>query len=406
MQQGKKTPTPGLYETTDGYLIKVKATHGSLTIQKAKQLPGVSRSEAVVELERLRAAALREAENRVLGRTTTVTAYARLWLEDLGARVRRQTLKRRTAKTHARNLERFILPILGEVEVDELSSKRVRDWLRAVETLRMPADRRGRGLKTYKQAPKPYAKATLANAWRSLREFCSWIKVEVGLPESPARDVRWRDMLNAPEAKERVWLTQPETALLVAASAVDSDPKALPLVLVSLAGALRASESSALDRSDFDAVTGSVSVTRSHSEGEVGRTKTPRSRRCVSLPPTVVEAVNRYLAGRTDASEILFPTSTSTRLTPAGINRLLARCAATAGLTKKVTSHCLRRTTNNRLRQTDGELVAQAVTGHVTQAMTAHYSNVDREERLQALEDAFGGFFMVTGQPQPEPVPG
>jgi hypothetical protein len=75
---------------------------------------------------------------------------------------------------------------------------------------------------------------------------------------------------------------------------------------------------------------------------------------------------------------------------PGSINHLLARCAKKAGIEKHVRSHAMRRTTNNLLRRTAGELVARKVTGHVTQQMTEHYSEVDHEERVTALNGAFG----------------
>ena len=68
----------------------------------------------------------------------------------------------------------------------------------------------------------------------------------------------------------------------------------------------------------------------------------------------------------------------------------MRRCAKRAGIDKALSSHCLRRTSNNLIRQAAGELVAQAVTGHVTLEMTRHYSDVDTEERVMALQAAFG----------------
>ena len=54
------------------------------------------------------------------------------------------------------------------------------------------------------------------------------------------------------------------------------------------------------------------------------------------------------------------------------------------GITKRVTTHGLRRTFNNLSRQVAGEIVTRSITGHVTAAMTEHYSHVGSEEKLAA----------------------
>ena len=240
-----------------------------------------------------------------------------------------------------------------------------------------------------------YAKATLENAWRTLRAFLSWCTVEADLPRNPAQFVRWD--VDARSPKPKTVLNRDEVTRLLAAAKAESDPSIHIMTVVGLVGAMRSSELSALERSDVDLEKGTVSINRSHTEGTVGKPKTLGSRRTVILPPEVVEEMKIFLAWQ-DENEVkgrpvLFPTSWGTRRTPSSFNDALARCATKAGIDKHVTSHALRRTANNLLRQTAGEIVARAVTGHVTQQMTAHYSDVDRDERTAALHTAFGGAF-------------
>ena len=45
-------------------------------------------------------------------------------------------------------------------------------YMRSLEKLRTVEDRKGRVTKHYQLKPRPFAKATLANAWRTLRP--SW----------------------------------------------------------------------------------------------------------------------------------------------------------------------------------------------------------------------------------------
>lgn len=393
---------PGLYRTPNGYAIRVEVMttgpNGSVTACRRKSLPGATEAEARLHLERLRGEAEREAGARAKGETTvtTVRAFARLWSEELGRRLKRCSIAPKTVETHVRNLEVFIDPILGRVELAELTPKDVRGWLRDVEQMRMPATRRDRAGGTYKQEPAPYARATLANAWRTLRAFLRWATIEANLPRNPCTEVRW-DVEHAPPAKPRPMMEAAEFRAVVGAADAPRDktsrtrlrPASLrALVLVQGAGALRASELSGLDVEHVDLELGIARVVQSHSEGDLHSPKTIGSRRVVHLPPEAIIALREHLDGRT--SGILFPTTTGTRMTPAAINYRLRRLVKDAGIQKQFTSHAVRRTTNNLVRQAAGDLVARAVTGHVTQQMTEHYSSVEREERIAAWRAAFG----------------
>jgi hypothetical protein len=101
----------------------------------------------------------------------TLSVFARRWGVDLQRRHEAGAVTFKTVDTHLRNLERFILPMLGRIDVDALKPRHVREWMRWVTTLKTLDERRGRGERKYKQASKPYAKATLSSAWRSLRAF-------------------------------------------------------------------------------------------------------------------------------------------------------------------------------------------------------------------------------------------
>jgi integrase len=279
------------------------------------------------------------------------------------------------------------------------ATKAIKEFLRGLEAMRMPEVRRGRGKKTYKQDPKPYAKGSLASAWRTLRAFLTWATVEADLPRNPGEFVRWDVEAASPVPK--AVLTQVEVGKLLAAAKAEKDPGIRVMFLVALTGALRASEISGLEVGDVDLGKGTVTVARSFSEGHLGKPKTEGSRRVVLLPPEVTAEVTAYLAGRSAGpQEILFPTSTGTRRTPASFRAPMKRLALAAGIPKHLTSHVLRRTSNNLIRQSAGDLVARAVTGHVTAEMTRLYSEVDHAERTAALRGAFGGSL---GDPEAAP---
>jgi integrase len=200
--------------------------------------------------------------------------------------------------------------------------------------------------------------------------------------------------MKAPEAKDRTWLKPDEVVHLVEAAAADKDPRVLPLVLVSLEGAMRPCESSGLDVADFAPAKGTVSIAKSHTNGHIGATKTVGSRRVVHLTPRTVEVVRAYLEARTDsdskASTIMFPTTRGTRMTPATISDLLRRTATAAKLDTDVTGYTLRRTTVDLMRRSsnDGGTIARLIAGHATVEMTEHYSKGQHDERVALVERA------------------
>jgi integrase len=409
MKMGMPVPGhPGLFQTEDGFAVRVSCQVGSVTTEKRRKLDGATLAEALVVLEKLKSEAHREAIAKSRGETsmTTVLAYARRWLEELGARQANGEIAPKTVETYVNNLKTCILPLLGQLELGELTPKDVKQWLRDIAKLKTPPTRKARG-KAYKQESRPYSRASLHSSWRTLRTFLTWATVEADLDRNPTRDIRW-DLKGAPDAKERVWLKPDQLAALLGAARNDRDRKALPMVLVMLMGAMRPSEMSGLDRADLNLDAAAIKIERSHTrsgaKAHVGQTKTRGSRRVVHLTEEVVAELRAYLdwqdANKVKGVPILFPTKVGTRMTAASVNHILERCYRAAGLTAHVTSYALRRTTNNQVRQAAGPLVAQAMTGHVTLAMTEHYSDVDKQERLQALRTAFGSALSGTGPGQ------
>ena len=66
MKMGKRTATPGLFRTSDGFNLRVVVKVGSLRIERTKRLKGVPESDALIALHRLRARAREEAEAKIL----------------------------------------------------------------------------------------------------------------------------------------------------------------------------------------------------------------------------------------------------------------------------------------------------------------------------------------------------
>jgi integrase len=402
MKMGVKTEVPGLAKTPDGWTLRAKSRVGSVTTEKRAKLVGATKAEAMVALEQLQEEARAEAEAKSKGEDikTTLSAFARRYAEELGERVTRGQIRRSTAERHADNLERFILPLLGKMDVNALAPKDVKAWLRSIEQLRTVDEKKGRGTKRYAQKSRPFAKATLANAWRTLRAFMGWLTVEADLPRNPAAYVRW-DVADTMAPLPKTVLTRDEVKRLLDAARTDRDNAAWPMFAVALAGAMRASELSGLERGDVDFARGTLIIQRSHVDGDIGKPKTRGSRRMIALPPEVVDGLRAWFAWQDEhevkGRPLLFPTCIGTHRTPASINYVLRRCGKAAGIDRPVTSHALRRTSNNLVRQTSGDVVARMITGHTTVAMTEQYSLVDVEERNEAMRKAFGAALGGTG---------
>lgn len=402
MKMGMKTEVPGLFQNPDGWTLRAKSRVGSVTTEKRAKLVGVTKAEAMVALERLLEDARVEAEAKSRGEDTrtTLAVFARRYAAELAVRVKGGQIRKKTAVRHASNLERFILPVLGTHDVRQLAPRDIKNWLRTIEQYRTVGEKKGRGEKTYKLTSRPFAKATLANAWRTLRAFMGWLTVDADLPRNPAAYVRW-DVADTLAPKPKTVLTRAEVERLLVAARLDRDRAAWTMFAVALAGAMRSSEVTALERGDVDFERATVLIQRSHVHGDIGKPKTRSSRRLIVLPPEVLAELRALVeyqdANDTKGRPLLFPTVIGTPRTPASINFVLKRCAKMAGIEKDVTSHALRRTANNLVRQTSGDMVARLMTGHTTVAMTEHYSLVDAEERAEALRRAFGAALGTSG---------
>jgi integrase len=396
MKMGKRV-APGLYETGDGYVVRVKVTVGSLTKWKTEKRVGATKAQALARLEQLKEEARRGLDGKSKGEATTRTlsAFARLYVEDLGRRVASAQITKRTADGNVDRLEKFIVPLLGHLDVTSMTPKDVKGWMRSAESMKRPTTRHGRGTRTWEQTPEPYSKGTLMGAWRVLRAFLAWVTVEADLPRNPAAFVRWD--IDAEASRPRVWMTRDEVASLLESANAEGEPGVRLMCVMALLGAMRASEVSALQRSDLDLDAGTATINRSVVHGTFNKPKTRGSRRVVALPREVVEELRAYVRWQDEhdvkGKPLLFPSSVGTPQTPDTINYALERIAKRAGIAKRITSHVMRRTTNDLVRRSAGDAVARAVTGHVTAEMTEHYSAFDVDEKASALRSAFGDVF-------------
>ena len=99
MKRGQSTETPGLFETPEGFVVRVTAQSGSVTTEKMKTLRGASRVQALIALEKLKEEAQLEAEAKDRGEkpNTTLMAFAARFVAELGVRQAQEKITPRTA---------------------------------------------------------------------------------------------------------------------------------------------------------------------------------------------------------------------------------------------------------------------------------------------------------------------
>lgn len=121
--------------------------------------------------------------------------------------------------------------------------------------------------------------------------------------------------------------------------------------------------------------------------------------RPIFISPAAAEWVQRYLDKRQDASKPLFVRYSGTkkvdlsgnfhRLTPRSVQRIVARCARLAGITKHVSPHTLRHSFATDLLMNGADLRSvQAMLGHSNIATTQIYTHVT-DPHLKSVHEKF-----------------
>ncbi|HCR52411.1 TPA: hypothetical protein DIV48_02040 [Candidatus Kaiserbacteria bacterium] len=147
---------------------------------------------------------------------------------------------------------------------------------------------------------------------------------------------------------------------------------------------LRVSELCALD-SDIDITQDSLSV---RGKGDKVRV--------VFLSPVAKNAVSAYLRARKDMAEALFvnvPVGKiiPARLTPRSVERIIKKCAAKAGITKRVTPHVLRHVFATDLLNNGADIRSvQQLLGHASINTTQIYTHIT-DSHLREIHRKYHG---------------
>jgi len=363
MQGCAKTRYPGIFKTTSGYRVRVRAVD-----PRTGTLKEANREYENVDL---REALLRQAEMREEIRRGGITVerlrvgeYAKHWIES-----KAPTVDPGTAQRYADALDGHVLPALGDYYYDQLTSLDVQKWVNAKH-------RDG------------YRSETIKGWFRVLRTMTRDAMDPLGL----TRDATLR--ITFPEDEERednaVEASVLQTFL---ANMKRLFPQHFALVAVLAFTGLRFCHASALRWDDIDFERGIMRIVRKNVRGRIGpvsrKKKAPRE---YPLTPEVADILREHRRRLVEQQAAglhegwAFPSEIGGLRYPGALWKAWRACLKASGIEQRFTIHGLRRTFNDLTRRAGVDaVVIKSLTGHVTEKMREHYSTVALDEKLVAV---------------------
>ena len=318
-----------------------------------------------MEARRLRdefAADTRRAPAAPRSRRVTYREVAEEWLVDQEARVAADDLARSTFQGYVDELNRHVLPLLGERQIASITPDDLVRWHRDMQRL---------GLAAW----------SIRKAWAPLRLVLRYAVRHYGLAGNPA-DALLPAERPKPGGDRKRFLNQKEIGLLLDAAV---DPYRLPIATAIFTG-LRIGELLGLTWEDIDFNAGVIKVRfQALRRGERTRLKTPAARRDVVLMPELGSDLRKHRLASPWAGpqDIVFASKTGTSPDQRNVaNRGLKIACQEAGL-EGVSFHVLRHTFASILIAQGHDVVfVSRQLGHANAAITlkvyAHWFDAAR----------------------------
>jgi integrase len=348
----------------------------SLPDGKRKSIYGLTYTECK---EKVKALLKEHDQGRdIMKRDPTVAAFMVDWF----AFVDDGTRAPATIKNYRIHIDRHIVPAIGTTKLSKLTTRHIDD-------LQISMQRDGRAGGT-RRIVRTILKAALNQALR----WDMVIRNVADLSQPPVIDSPEREPLNAEQ--------------LLALVAHTENHRFGPLYQLAMATGLRQGELLGLRWIDVDLDGRTLEVVQTLHLGthgrEMGKPKTPKSRRTIALPAFAITALKRQLIVQADTKAwagkrwlehgLVFTSSTGTPADPDTVTREL-RAELNAARLPRTTFHDLRHAAATLLAKhgVSGE-TRRDMLGHTNSQMTGRYTHIDMDEFRRAA-DALDAAFLV-----------
>jgi len=284
------------------------------------------------------------------------------------------TLKASTQSSYRTNLNRYVLPWLGETRLRDLRKADIQAWLSALSVS---------GL----------SRQTVKNIWSSLssvlRTAVDWGYIEVNSAHGvrlPARQPRVAVFLPTPEQVVQILQQLPEPSYT--------------LMLLLVGTGLRVGEAMGLRGEDIDLNRKTLTVRRDVWHGKVNSPKYAASERVIPLGPVLAEHVRKKMAGPGDW---MFAGISGKPLDPKNLAKRQLHPVLDRLKLPRFSWHRLRKLHSTYL----GDLsvsprIMQAQLGHADAALTLNlYTQVIPESQRRAIENLEGLLFRNVPKAEP-----
>jgi integrase len=284
------------------------------------------------------------------------------------------TLKASTQSSYRTNLNRYVLPWLGEKRLREMRKGEVQAWLSAL-------------------SESGLSRQTVKNIWSALssvlRSAVDWGYIEV----NPAHGVR----LPARQPKAFVFLPAPEQVVEILKQLPEPS---FTLMLVLVGTGLRVGEAIGLQREDIDLNRKNLTVRRDVWHGRVNSPKYAASERVVPLGPILAKHLEERI---TTGKDWLFEGSSGKALDPRNLaKRQLHPVLDRLGI-PRFSWHRLRKLHSTYLGDMSvSPRIMQAQLGHADAALTLNiYTQIIPESQRRAIENLEGLLFLNVPKTEP-----
>lgn len=383
-EKAVKTKEPGIYQLSDGrYLLRVTVPHHedrARMIAVRRTLPeGYTLAQAAVARDSLRdqtraRAAGEDAASAPLRHT--LASYTVCWI-----RAKRERVRAGVLKTYCTQLERHILPELGDLYVDALVRADVEAWVAQAE-------------RAQREDGEPYSRYTVMGWWDLLRMVLRDACADLQLPIDPTARVRGPQVRVA-RKREQGTLSLAELGRLLDAAQTFCPQRHAEIVVLAYTG-MRVGELYGLKWEDLDRSGASLTVRRSVSDGVVGLPKTGDAR-VVYAPPIVLDALETHRLEQLAAQHPglaegwIFPAAHGGPRDGASLRAPLALASEGAKLSIKVGPQILRRTFNTLLIGAGvDKLVLRAQMGHSSERIQERYTGFSVADKRAAVTRGLG----------------